>query len=180
MKKMTRFIAAAAIILSGLLLVSCGATETIKEIIDSTHKTWYKYSGSTNIEIPLGADDNSDSSESSENLQNAEIYVYYDHGLTVAVQSVSEHDVELYGGLFSTTQEVVVGGTKTYTEEEFGTGKWTALLAAANFKKQNGAPKIVSDPEHCIVVSGDGAQNLKIQWKKFLKQKLVDKLLGDE
>ena len=52
MKKITKIFAVAAVLLSGLMLAGCGATETIKEIIDSTHKTWYKYHGNTKLEIP--------------------------------------------------------------------------------------------------------------------------------
>ena len=180
MKKITKIFAVVAVLLSGLMLAGCGATETIKEIIDSTHKTWYKYNGNTKIEIPLGDDDASETSTSKNSLKDAEIYVYYDHGLTVAVQSVSTQDVQLFNGLVNTTQEVVIGGTKTYTEEEFGTAKWTALFAAANFKKVSAAPKIVSNPEACVIIGGDKAANYKIQWKKFLKQKLIDTFIGDE
>lgn len=180
MKKITKILAAAAVLACGMMLTACGAAETIKEIVDSTHRTWYKYSGNTSVEVPLGDDDNAENSVEKNSLKNAEIYVYYDHGLTVAIQSINKTDVQICGGLINTTQDVVVGGTKTYTEAEFGTGKWTALLAAANFKKQSEAPKIVSDKEHCIIIGGDDAPNYKIQWKKFLKQKLIDALIGDE
>lgn len=179
MKKYVKLFVVTAVLLFGLTLVGCGAAQTIKEIVDSTHQKWYKYNGSTTLEIPLGEDDNSVTSNTSNTLKNAEIYVYYDHGLTVAVQSVSEQDVTICGGLFSTTQEVVVGGTKKYSEEEFGSLKWTALLAAANFKQQQSAPRVVSDPDHCIIIDKNGASNLKVQWKRFLKEKLIDLLIGE-
>ena len=179
MKKLTKIMIAAAVLLCGFVVTGCGAAETIKEIVDSTHKTWYKYSGESSIEIPLGNDDDSVDSTKTGSLSNAEIYVYYDKGLTVAVQSTNEQEVQLYGGLVSSTQEVTIGGTKTYTEEEFGTLKWTALLSAANFKQQSKAPKIYSDPDACVIIGGDKAKNFKIQWKKFLKQKLVDTLIGE-
>ena len=57
MKKITKILAAAAVLACGMMLTACGATETIKEIVDSTHRTWYKYSGTTSIEVPLGDDD---------------------------------------------------------------------------------------------------------------------------
>ena len=179
MKKYVKIMAVAAILLSGLMLAGCAAAETIKEIVDSTHNTWYKYSGNTKIEIPLGDDDNSQDSESTNKLSDAEIYVYYDHGLTVAVQSVSKQDVELFDGLVHKTEEVTIGGSKTYTEEEFSSVKWTALLAAANFKKQSGAPKIIADKDNCVIVGGDDAPNYKIQWKKFLANYLLNKLLDE-
>ncbi len=75
MKKFTKILGAAALILCGVIVMGCGAAQTIKEYLDSTHRTWYKYSGSTNLSIPLGADDNSETSTTSKNLQNAEIYV---------------------------------------------------------------------------------------------------------
>ena len=178
MKKLTKIMIAAAVLLCGLVVTGCAAAETIKEYVDSTHKTWYKYNGNS-IEIPLGKDDDSDSSATSKNLQNADIYVYYDQGLTVAVQSETQQDVEMLGGLVTQKQTIVVGGKKTYTEKEFGTVKWTALLAAANFKSQSSAPKIVYDPDSCVIIGGDEAPNFKIQWKKFLKQKLIDTLIGE-
>ena len=180
MKKITKILAAAAVLACGMMLTACGAAETIKEIVDSTHRTWYKYSGTTSIEVPLGDDDSTETSSTSKNLKDAEIYIYYDHGLTVAVQSKSTQDIQLFDGLVTKQQEIYIGGTKTYTEQEFGTGKWTALLAAANFKKQSEAPKIVSDKDNCIIIGGDDAANYKIQWKKFLKQKLINALIGDE
>ena len=59
MKKLTKIMIAAAVLLCGFVVTGCGAAETIKEIVDSTHKTWYKYSGETAIDIPLGNDDDS-------------------------------------------------------------------------------------------------------------------------
>ena len=115
MKKLITLLTAGAVLLSGIIFTSCGAAETIKEIVDSTHQKWYKYNGSTKIEIPLGADDNSENSTETNSLKDAEIYVYYDHGLTVAVQSVSQQDVQLFNGLVTKTEEVVIGGTKTVT-----------------------------------------------------------------
>ena len=177
MKKFTKILTAAAVLLSTLLITGCGATETIKELIDSTHKKWYKYSGET-IEIPVGTDD-SETANSPGSLKNAEIYVYYDHGLTVAVQSASKQEVELWNGLINKTEEVVIGGPKTYTEEEFNSVKWTGLLAAANFKQQDNPPKIYADKDNCVIIGGDAVPNYKIQWKKFLKEKLIDTLLGE-
>ena len=179
MKKLVKILSVAAVLLCGIMLTGCGAAETIKEYVDSTHRTWYKYNGSTNLTIPLGNDDNSVDSDETGSLANAEIYVYYDNGLTVAVQSTNEQEVQLYGGLISSNQEVTIGGTKTYSEQEFGTVKWTALLAAANFKQQSQAPKIYSNPEACVIIGGDNAKNFKIQWKKFLKQKLIDTFLSE-
>ena len=179
MKKFTKILGAAALLLCGLMISGCGASDIIKEYLDSTHRTWYKYNGATNLTIPLGADDNAETSTTSKNLQNAEIYVYYDQGLTVAVQSVTQTDIDMLGGLVTSKQDVVVGGSKKYSEEDFGTGKWSLLLAAANFTPQSSAPKIVSDPNSCVIIGGDEAPNYKIQWKKFLKEKIADLLLGE-
>lgn len=179
MKKFTKILSAAALILCGVMIMGCGAAQTIKEYLDSTHRTWYKYSGSTNLSIPLGADDNSETSTTSKNLQNAEIYVYYDQGLTVAVQSITQTDIDMLGGLVTSKQDIVVGGTKKYSEEDFDSGKWSLLLAAANFQAQSSAPKIVSEPNSCVIIGGEEAPNFKIQWKKFLKEKIADFLLGE-
>lgn len=179
MKKFLKILTAAAVLLCGLAFTGCGAAETIKEIVDSTHQKWYKYTGETSIDIPLGADDNSENSTSTNYLKNAEIYIYYDHGLTVAIQSVSKQDIQIFNGLATTTQDIYLGGSKTYTEEQFGTVKWTALLAAANFKQQTQAPKIIADPDNCVIVGGDQASNYKIQWKKFLANYLIGTLLGE-
>ena len=177
MKKLTKIMAVAAVIFCGALVTACGLFGAVKEYIDSTHGTWFKYNGSS-LEVPFGTDDNSDSSASTNTLKNADIYVYYDHGLTVAVQTVTQTDIDLLGGLVTSRQDVVVGATKTYTEEDFNSAKWTLLLAAANFKQQESAPTIVADPDRCVIIGGDNIPNFKIQWKKFLKEKIVEYLLG--
>ena len=180
MKKLVKILSVAAVLLCGIMLTGCGATETIKEYVDSTHRTWYKYNGDS-MPIPLSDDADAETSETldaKKNLEHAEIYVYYDHGLTVAIQSTSQQEVTI-AGIINTTQDVVIGGTKKYTEEEFGSGRWTLLLAAAKFKAQTAAPKIVSDPGDCIIIGGENTKNYKIEWKRFLKQQLIETLIGE-
>lgn len=173
MKKMTKLVAAMAILASVLMMCGCG----LKSAIDSTHNKWYKYNKAEGIDIPLGADTSADAA-SAVDLKNAEFYVYFDddNGLLVAVQSTKSENVELYKGLLTQTVDITVGSTKQYTKEEFGTAKWTAMIALGNFT-QCEAPKIVANPEQCFIITN--ALENGIQWKKVLANILLDSLLSE-
>lgn len=180
MKKILTIMTAAAVLLAGLIFTSCGAKEIIKETVDGSYKQWYKYKSNRQIDIPVlqsTADDNQ-ADESTDKIKNAEIYFYYDKdiGLKVAIQASKEEQITLYNGLFSTRQELTIGSVKQYTPQEFGKVKWSALWGSGKLEKTN-EPKIVAKPSECIVL-GEGT-NPKIQWKKFLTNYLLDKLLED-
>ena len=53
MKKLITLLTAGAVLLSGIIFTSCGAAETIKEIVDSTHQKWYKYNGSASVSVSV-------------------------------------------------------------------------------------------------------------------------------
>lgn len=171
MKKITKLIAVFSLVASVIMMCGCG----LKSAIDATHNKWYKYNKEGGIDIPLGSDTSADAA-SALDLKNAEFYVYFDDdkGLLVAVQSTKSENVELYKGLMSTTVDVTVGSTKQYTKDEFGTGKWTAMIALGNFTPCN-APKIVSNPNECFVITN--ALENGIQWKKVLANILLQSLL---
>ena len=177
MKKIAKILSAAAVLLCVLVMTGCGAAETLKETvletINDSYKQWYKYEKA--VTVPMGAEDENTSSEEKHKLKDAELFVYYDPdvGLKVAFQSTSTQDIEVVEGLFSTQIDLVTGGTKEYTKEEFGKGKWAALWASGKFQKCN-APKIVTEPERCMVLTGENANDFKIQWKKMLANYLLN------
>lgn len=177
MKKLVKILSAAAVLLCGIMLTGCGPAETIKEIvtegINDSYKQWYKYEGTA--KIPLGESDDNEKVDEKHSLKDAEFFVYYDPdiGLTVAFQSTSEQDIEVVKGLFSTQVELVTGGTKKYSKDEFGKGKWAALWASGKFQKCS-APKIITEPEKCMVLTGEEANDFKIQWKKVLANYLLN------
>lgn len=173
MKKCIKLIAGLTFLAGILSITSCGLKKTL---LDDTQDQWYKYNGT--VEIPIGKSDNSENDTLLDKLTQPEFYVYFneDDGLTVAIQSDYEQDINLFCGLYSTTTKFPVGGYKQYTPEEFGTVKWTALIALGDFKK-------CSEPG---VVKGNQAVNLfndlkkgGIQWKKVLKNILLESLLGE-
>lgn len=182
MKKYVKIMAVAAILLSGLILAGCAAAETIKEIVDSTHNTWYKYKSDKEIDIPVLASavaDDDDTAESSDKLKDAEIYFYYDSnkGLLVAVQSKTEQKVSMLHNLYEQTMEIYMGATKQFDKDQFDTKKWTALTLAVKLEKAD-EPEISAHPERCIVLGSEENQP-KIQWKKFLANYLLGNLLED-
>ena len=127
MKKLMNVLLACVILAGSLTMMGCG----LKDAIDQTHNKWYKYNKEGGLNIPLGATDDENSADGSY-LENAEFYVYFDSekGLKTAVQSSKTEAIELYGGAVSTNVELVVGGTKEYTKEQFGAIKWTALVTS--------------------------------------------------
>ena len=173
MKKITKLIAAMAVLTSVLMMCGCG----LKEAIDATHNKWYKYNKAEGVDIPLGSDTTGDETTLN-SLKGAEFYLYFDDddGLLVAVQSVKQENVELYKGALSTTVDVVVGGTKQYTKEEFGTLKWSALVASGKISPSE-KPKIVANPNECFIIT-DAIEN-GIQWKRVLANILLSGLLEE-
>lgn len=182
MKKLTKIMIAAAVLLCGFVVTGCGAAETIKEIVDGTHNQWYKYKSEKSIDIPVLAGseaDDDNTAESANKLKDAEIYLYYDSndGLLVAIQSKTEQKVEMLHGLYSQNLTIPMGATKQFTKEEFGTAKWTSLTLAVQLEKSS-APEIVTNPDGCIVLGKNG-NDPKIQWKKSIVNYLLSNLIED-
>ncbi len=179
MKKIMKVLLAAAVFAGTVMMTGCGLGERIKE----TYNTWYQYNKEGGLSIPVSDASDSDSLADSTGkmMENAEIYVYYDddEGLTLAVQSTKAQDIELAGGLLSTTVDVVTGGTKQYTKAEFGAVKWTALMASGAFSESR-TPKVVADPDHCVILTGEGENKFSFQWKKVLKRIILQQLLGED
>ena len=175
MKKITRAFMILTVVAIALMTAGCGLGERVKESLEETYEVWYKYNGQAGLKIPVGA---SDDDSNGSYMENAEFYVYYDDdGLTVAVQSSKKENVELYGGLVSTTQTIYVGGTKHYSKSEFGPVRWTALIGSGNFEEDD-EPKVYSSPEECIILTGNDSNSITIQWKKVLAQYLVNRLFS--
>lgn len=175
MKKFLTMISAAAVLLSGILFTSCGAAAAVVDYLAGTYNTWYKYTGTATI--PLGnSEDDAENAEALKTLEGVEFFVNFNpqSGLKVALQASKDQNVELYNGLVNTNMKVYMGGTKDYTAEQFGSVKWSTLLATGRFVPST-TPKIVSNPEECILLN---AQSFKIQWKKVLANYLINLLLN--
>ena len=175
MKKILTVLIVAAVLAGSLVMTGCG----LRDAVASTYNTWYKYNKEGGINVPLGTADEENAGEGAY-LNNAEVYFYFNEskGLKVAVQSEKKEDIELYGGLVSTSTVIVTGGVKEYPMESFGKGRWAALVASGCITRDS-EPKVSSDPEHCLMLTGD-ADKPTIQWKKFLKRYLINQLLGED
>ncbi len=172
MKKIMKILLAAAIFAGTVMMTGCGFGERIRE----TYNTWYQYNREGGLDIPIGTDDNSeDMSGAQTYLENAEFYVYFDadDGLTVVVQSTKKENIELYGGALSTSVDVVAGGKKQYPKERFGAGSWTALMVSGAFDECS-EPMVSKNPDKCIQLFGEDKTPLTIQWKKILKNYLIN------
>ena len=182
MKRTTKAFIILSILAVALIVTGCNLFNSVKEAVEQTYNTWYIYSGDKTISIPLGSDaDAEDDSSSTKSLENVELYVYYDNedGLTVAVQAKTEQNVELLGGLASKKTTVYTGGTKKYTKEQFSPLKWTALMTNISFEEDD-EPKVSKHPDECIILAGDDAGDLKIQWKKVLARIMFKQFLGED
>lgn len=184
MKKLMKIMVTATVLLCGLVITGCAAAETIKEIVDATHNQWYKYkkSDGQKIDIPIlaaGEADTDNREESTVKLEDADLYFYYDteEGLLVAVQSETKQTVEMLKGLYTQDLIIPMGATKQFTKDEFSPKKWTAFTLAVKMEKSE-APEVVSDPEKCILLNSKDNKP-KIQWKKFLANYLLGKVLED-
>lgn len=181
MKKLTKILTITAILASIFAVTSCGVTEAIKDTVEGSYDKWYKYDkGDKQIDIPLVATEQDDSEDGDGigSLNNADIYFMYnaEKGLTVAIQAVTEQNVEVLGGLVTNKMDLVVGSTKVYPPESFGKGKWAALWGSGKIKKDS-APEIYTNPKGCINLNSEDGP--KVQWRKFLANYLLNKLLDD-
>ena len=170
MKKITKLIAGLTFLTSMLMLSGCGLKNYAK------YDTWYKYNKEGGLDIPLCQTD-AENAATTGTLTNAEFYLLYnqENGLTIAIQSSKTENVQLYDGLISIDQKITVGATKQYTKEQFGPVSWTALIPLGNFT-ECGAPKIVTNPDECVVVNNLTDKNF--QWRKIFANILIEQLLG--
>lgn len=180
MKKFTKILSAAALLLCGLMITGCGVADAIKDTVEGSYKHWYKYKTDEQIDIPVldkSETDSDDAAESTNKLVNAEIYLYYDldEGLTVAVQSETKQEVSFLGGLYTNEVTVPMGGTTKVSKEKFNAAAWGLLYASGKIVKSD-APAIVADSDHCIVISGEESTKPKIQWKRFISNYLLNML----
>lgn len=173
MKKITKLIAVFSLVASVIMMCGCG----LKSAIDATHNKWYKYVSAEGVSVPIG-DDTSESSATAATLKGADFYLYFDDdkGLLVVVQKDSIQSVDIAGGLLIQDITVTTGAQKQYTKEQFGTAKWATLVASGKIAPSD-TPKFISNHNSCIDVSealGNG-----IQWKKVLRNILINQLLGE-
>ena len=194
MKKIFKTLVAASVLICGLVFTSCGyllekekegnEDLTLKDYIlnktlqDSENK-WYKYQGEL-PSIPIGAIADVNESAQAGSLENAELYLYFnrDTGLTVAIQASTEQNVELFGGALATTMELVTGNVNTYSD--FTTVKWVGLKTySATALIESEEPLVSAHPEQCLLIGGDKANTITIQWKKVLANIIINKLCGE-
>lgn len=146
------------------LFVSCSAVEELKNFyLDK----WYQYNPEKvgNLQIPIGADDDSEGSATTENISIAELYARYDstEGLTIILAQDPE----------SSGDYKPIYGKKTYTKEQFNTVAWATVVELGDFNAIEGEPAIAIKPalyrDLSEIVEGEG-----IQWKKILVNILMD------
>lgn len=183
MKKTTKILSIVLILFAGLIISSCDLFNQIKDAVEDTYDTWYKYNGES-LDLPVTANANADDENpsGSELLKKAQIYVLFNEtkGLTLAVQAQSSENVSLLGDLISTEVKVTTGSVKQYTIEEFGATKWSVLALSGNFEKCK-IPEVAKDPlpPGVILLNGEGTKGFNLQWKKVLREYLINQLLGD-
>ena len=171
--KTVKSIFAAALCFCALFMTSCGSAG---DVFEGTYNQWYKYDGSA--KIPLGAIDDETEGSNTSVLKDVEVYCKFNpsSGLTVALQASKEKNIDVFNGLGTTSVNMIMGGKKEYSLEQFGKGKWIAVYSTVKLVKAD-APKVVTNPDECITL--DSFDNFKIQWKKVLANLLVNKLLGE-
>lgn len=185
MKKTTKILSIALVLFAGLIISSCDLFNQIKDAVEDTYDTWYKYNGES-LNLPVTANANADADDDnptgSEFLKKAQIYVLFNEtkGLTLAVQAQSSENVSLLGGSISTEVKVTTGSVKQYTLDEFDATKWSVLALSGNFEKCK-IPEVAISPTPAgvILLNDPKAAGFNLQWKKVLRDILIDKLLGD-
>lgn len=180
MKKLTRTFFILSILLSTFVFSACGLVGSAKQVIEQTYDQWYVYEGDSSIKIPLGADAEADeNSADTSYLNNVDIYLYFSpgDGLTVAIQSETQQNVEVLGGLLSQNVKVYSGGTKKYPK--INALGWASIVANIPLETAD-EPEVSAHPENCLILAGDDAKNFKIQWKKVLARIIYKKFIGED
>lgn len=177
MKKLTKFLALAAVLIAGIMFTGCELLDMLRQEADATIDQWYKYKGG--MDIPLGATDNSENDATLADLKNVDLYVIYvkNQGLKVAVETTKETQVDVLGGIFSQSVETTIGSVKQYDKTAFGETSWATLVLTTGLFEECSEPKILKNPNACLDIGN--LQGITIQWEKVLKQKIADLLLGD-
>lgn len=172
MKKFFNLLIATSIFICGLFFTGCNK----EAIINNTANQWYSYPQTVNIPLGLTGDEESPVNT----LENANIYFYFDEedGLTVAIQAETEKSVAILGGLLNQSVEVTAGASYQFGIDKFGSTKWALLFSVSGFR-QCDEPKVVSDPDNCIILGGENAKDTKVLWKKVLAEVILNKLLGE-
>lgn len=170
MKKFFNVLVATSILICGFVFTGCNAAA----MLGSTTNQWYSYART--VDIPLGITGDEDDAVST--LKDANIYFYFDEeeGLTVAVQAETEESVDILGGLLSQKVDITAGAS--YQFENFNSATWLTLVALSGCCKCD-EPKVVSDPEECLILGGENAKETKVVWKKVLAEIIMNKLLGE-
>ena len=165
MKKLLNILLVLTALTGALMLTSC--TNDLDEILSPTYNTWYKYTKTTNLAVA-----NADSSDASKDgvLKDAQLYVRFnpDDGIEILVCTKKEQTISYLGGAYNVKADVVTGGSKKYGPEEFGRGKWYALICLGSFVKEE-PPTITVNLDNLM----DGQFNLKRVLAEFLLNTLL-------
>lgn len=190
MKKIFRTLVAASVLLTAFAFTGCGflleknededltlKDYVINQKLKKTEKIWFKYKGEVPA-IPIGAKTDVDENSETGKLENAEIFLYFDRdeGLKVAIQAETTQQVGLFGGAITTDMKLVTGSVHVY--EDFTTAKWITLTEFSALEEAE-EPKVSSNPDECLIIGGDEANSITIQWKKVLANIIIEKLLGE-
>lgn len=190
MKKIYKTLVAASVLLCGLVFTGCdfllerenNEDLNIKDYyldkkLEKTEKKWFQYKGEV-PDIPIGAKTDTNEDTETGKLENAELYLYFDRdeGLTVAIQAETTQQVGLFGGAITTDMKLITGSVHVY--DDFTTTKWIALTEFAALKDAE-EPKVSSNPDECLIIGGDEANSITVQWKKVLANIILNKLLGE-
>ena len=190
MKKIYKTLVAASVLLCGLVFTGCGfllekeenEDLTLKDYyinkkLEKTEKIWFQYQGEV-PDIPIGAKTDTNEDAQTGKLENAELYLYFDRdeGLKVAVQAETTQQVGLFGGAITTNMKLVTGSVHIY--EDFTTAKWITLTEVAALKEAD-EPKVSSNPDECLIIGGDEANSITVQWKRVLANIILEKLLAE-
>ena len=144
---------------------------------ENTQGKWYKYNQTVNI--PLGATDDVAFSEG-KTLNDASLYVYYEsgEGLKVAIQAETKENVDVFGGAISQEVAIITGAVYSFDVAKFDNKKWAALVALSEIEECD-EPEVSANPDKCLILGGDTAEDTKVQWKRVLKNVILEKLLGE-
>ena len=190
MKKILRTLAVASVLLGVFAFTGCGflleknededltlKDYVINQKLKKTEKIWFKYKGEVPA-IPIGAKTDVDENSETGKLENAEIFLYFDRdeGLKVAIQAETTQQVGLFGGAITTDMKLVTGSVHVY--EDFTTAKWITLTEFSALEEAD-EPKVSSNPDECLIIGGDEANSITVQWKKVLANIIIEKLLGE-
>ena len=197
MKKFTKILTAAAVLLSTLLITGCGAAENLKEALSAPKDTWFR----KEVTYKSGSGETEEStdlvvymcySDTGYTASNLKKGVTFESGLTVVViaknQDSSNTVNEVVNGLvhgkyllktFSDKKETEVdadGETSTGKKSiTMSPTKWNIIYNSVQMEKEDGTIDIFTT--NSLWEKIDDPSNFS--WKKIMGNYVLEKLLDD-